>query len=70
MHSVLEDDAADDDGDRGPERTDKAEGRSCGGDVLWVYFRLEGDEGRLEIGASADAGDDLEDDDACPRVLP
>ncbi len=66
LHAVLEDDAADDDGDGGGEVADEAEGGGGGGDVLGRDEGLQGDEGGLEVRADADAGDDLEDDDAGP----
>ena len=52
-HAVLEDDAADDDGDGGGELADEAEGRGCGGDVAGLDEGLERDEGGLEIRADA-----------------
>ena len=42
-HAVLEDDAADDDGDGGGELADEAESRGCGGDVAGLDEGLEGD---------------------------
>ena len=65
-HAVLEDDAADDDGDGGREVADEAEGGGGGGDVAGRDERLHCDEGRLEVRADAEAGDDLKDDDARP----
>lgn len=66
LHAVLEDDAADDDGDGGGEVADEAEGGGRGGDVLGRDEGLEGDERGLEVGADAEARDDLEEDDAGP----
>jgi hypothetical protein len=44
---VLEDDAAEDDGDGGSELADEAEGRRGEGDVVAFYVGLDGDEGGL-----------------------
>lgn len=68
-HAVLEDDAADDDGDGGGEITDEAKGCGCGGDVFWFNAGLESYERGLEVGADAHAGDELEDDDAGPGFV-
>ena len=68
-HLVLEDDAADDHGYGGGEVADEAEGCGCSGDVLWLYQGLQRDKGSLEIRADADASDELEDDDAGPRLV-
>ena len=65
-HAVLEDDAADDDGDGGGEVPHEAEEGRRGGDVSRRDFRLEGDQGSLEVGAHAEAGDDLEGEDPAP----
>lgn len=46
----------------------EAEGCCRRGNVLGVNLCLEGDEWRLEEGASTYAGQDLEDYDASPRV--
>jgi len=50
---VLEDDAADDDGDGGCEVAHEAERRGCGGDVLVCDEGLQCDEGGLEVRADA-----------------
>ena len=65
-HLVLEDDAADDDADGGGEVADEAEGGGCGGHVFAGDLGLQCEERGLEVGADADAGDDLEDDDFGP----
>ena len=65
-HSVLENDAADDDGDGGGELADETECRRCGSDVAGLDIRLERDEGGLEVRTNAYAGDDLEGEDAAP----
>ena len=65
-HAILEDDAADDDGDGGGELADEAEGCGRGCDISRLDEGLEGYEGGLEIGAYAEAGDDLVGYDAAP----
>ena len=65
-HAVLEDDAADDDGDGGRELADEPERCGCGGNVSRLDVRLERDERGLEIWANAHAGDDLEGENAAP----
>lgn len=65
-HAVLEDDAADDDRDGGGEVAHEAEHGRRGGDVAGRDFRLERDQGGLEVGAHAETGDDLEWEDAAP----
>ncbi len=35
-HAILEDDAADDDGNGGGEVADEAKGCGCGGNVFWL----------------------------------
>ena len=52
-HAVLEDDAADDDGDGGGELADETERGSCGGDVAGLDEGLECDQWGLEVGADA-----------------
>ena len=65
-HAVLEDHAADDDGDGGGELADEAEGCGRGCNVSRLDEGLEGYEGGLEVGAYAEAGDDLVGEDAAP----
>lgn len=52
-HSVLEDDAADDDGDGGREVAHEAEGCCGGGDVARLNERLKSNQGSLEIRTDA-----------------
>ena len=68
-HLVLEDDATDDDGDGSGEVPDEAEGRSRSGNILGLDERLERDKRGLEVGTDADAGNELEDDDAGPAFV-
>ena len=65
-HAVLEDDAADDDGDGGGHVAREAEGRGRGGDVARLDKALQRNEWGLEIRAYTQTGDDLVDDDAGP----
>lgn len=65
-HAVLEDDAADDDGDRGGDVAREAERCGRGGDVAGLDERLQRDERGLEVGAHAKPGDDLVDDEFRP----
>lgn len=69
LHAVLEDDAADDDGDGGRHIADEAKGRRRGGDIPRLDEALQRDERGLEIGSYAQAGDDLVDDDAGPGAF-
>lgn len=66
LHSILEDDAADDNGDGGREVADEAKGGGRGGDVAGGDQGLESDEGGLKVRSDAHAGDDLVDDQAGP----
>lgn len=65
----MEDNTTDDDGDSGSEIPHEAEGCGCGCNVLGGDEGLEGDEWGLEVGADADAGNNLEDDNAGPGFV-
>ncbi len=65
-HAVLEDDTADDDGDRGADVAREAESCGRGGDVAGLDERLQRDERGLEVGAHAKPGNDLIDDEFRP----
>ena len=65
----MEDHATDDDGDGRSDVAGETEGGGCSGDVARFDERLESDEGRLEVGADAETGDDLEGEDAAPGAV-
>lgn len=69
VHFVVEDDAADDDGDGGAELADEGEGGGGRTNVARLDVGLKGNEGSLEVGTDADTSDDLEDDDLGPVGL-
>ena len=58
LHVVLEDNAADDDGDGCRELPDEAECAGGCGDVAPWDRGLESDEGGLEVRTDSDAGND------------
>lgn len=64
--TVLEDHAAKDDGHGGSDITSEEHRRGGAGGVGGLGEGEDGDDGRLEERAQAQAGDDLEDDDAGP----
>ena len=66
LHPVGKDDAADDDGHGGGKVAGEAKGGSRGGDVAGLDLGLQGYERSLKVRTHADAGDDLEEDEARP----
>ena len=66
FHSILEDDAANDDGDGGTEIANETKGRCGSRDIPRGHKRLQGYERRLEVWAHSNTGYDLEGKDATP----
>lgn len=66
LHLGVEEDAADDDGDGRRQLPDEHEGARRAGDVPPLERVLQRDQGRLEVGADAEAEDDLVQDDLGP----
>ena len=66
LHFILEDYASNNNTDTCGQVPHESKGRSSGGDIAGYDHALQSDEGRLEIGTHANAGNDLEENDFGP----
>ena len=69
LELVLEDDAAESDGDGCSQVAREAEGGGADGDVVTLEVGLEGNQWSLKVWPNAYAGNDLVDEDLAPLLV-